>query len=293
MRRRGAASRVNFEGLFKEHTGAEEEKKEAKSRERKEAPFPLNLPFSLLADDALAIAGLCCVVFAAVWAGSGFSGGRAAAGTVGLWLFWRVLPPWRQSQNLRIVCISDTHGRHRDLELPKGDILIHAGDFTHFGKIEDAVDFNKWLGDLPFKHKIVVNGNHDNNTPWQPRVEELLHNATFLRDSGMEVGGLNIYGTEFCWPMREESAQYALIPKDTDVVIAHGPAKGLVDGGIGCRALLWAMGRVRPRLVVSGHIHQAHGQCNGCGSLRGTTFVNAANCRDGYSIGWGPVVVDI
>ena len=30
-----------------------------------------------------------------------------------------------------IVCISDTHNQHRDLkDMPAGDILIHAGDFT-------------------------------------------------------------------------------------------------------------------------------------------------------------------
>lgn len=26
------------------------------------------------------------------------------------------------------------------------DILIHAGDFTHFGKEKDAKDMNAWLG---------------------------------------------------------------------------------------------------------------------------------------------------
>lgn len=31
---------------------------------------------------------------------------------------------------MKIVCISDTHGRHWPLDIPDGDILIHAGDFT-------------------------------------------------------------------------------------------------------------------------------------------------------------------
>jgi predicted phosphodiesterase len=31
---------------------------------------------------------------------------------------------------MRIVLISDTHGLHRQLEVPPGDLLIHAGDFT-------------------------------------------------------------------------------------------------------------------------------------------------------------------
>lgn len=35
---------------------------------------------------------------------------------------------------IRVVCISDTHSRHRCLpHLPPGDILIHAGDLTRSG----------------------------------------------------------------------------------------------------------------------------------------------------------------
>jgi len=34
---------------------------------------------------------------------------------------------------VRIVCLSDTHGRHARLSVPDGDILIHAGDFMAFG----------------------------------------------------------------------------------------------------------------------------------------------------------------
>lgn len=132
-----------------------------------------------------------------------------------------------------------------------------------------------------------------NNAPWQPQIRDMLTHCRFLKNEAMTVGGVQIYGTDFCWPMKTESPLYALIPKDADIVIAHGPAKGLVDAGLGCSALLWALARIRPRLVVSGHIHEAHGRCEGRGTLRGTTFVNAANCRGGYSIGWAPIVVDL
>lgn len=208
---------------------------------------------------------------------------------------WRVLPKRKPKLGVRIVCISDTHGCHRDLgDLPSGDILIHAGDFTKFGKLEHVEDFNEWLGSLPFEHKIVVNGNHENNADWQPRVRDLLSNATFLKAEGTTVRGLTIYGTDFCWPMKTESPLYALIPQNADVVVAHGPAKGLSDAGMGCIALRWAMARVRPRAVISGHIHHAHGVSEGLGTLRGTTFVNAANCgKEGYRIGWGPIVIDL
>ena len=53
-------------------------------------------------------------------------------------------PPMTPTEGLHdvsIAMVSDTHGRHRDVYVPDADILIHAGDFTHFGKIKDAVDF--------------------------------------------------------------------------------------------------------------------------------------------------------
>ncbi len=34
---------------------------------------------------------------------------------------------------MRIVCISDTHSMHREIVVPDGDMLIHAGDLTMKG----------------------------------------------------------------------------------------------------------------------------------------------------------------
>ena len=63
---------------------------------------------------------------------------------------------------MRIVVISDTHGLHRQLKMPSGDLLIHAGDFTFYSKPPSIIsDFNAWLGKLPHRHKIVTCGNHD------------------------------------------------------------------------------------------------------------------------------------
>jgi len=40
-------------------------------------------------------------------------------------------------------------------------VLVHAGDLTWGGSLEEVESFNAWLGTLPHKHKIVVAGNHD------------------------------------------------------------------------------------------------------------------------------------
>jgi 3',5'-cyclic AMP phosphodiesterase CpdA len=62
---------------------------------------------------------------------------------------------------IRFVFISDTHSMHRQLQLPKGDVLIHTGDFSMIGRQDEIEDFSDWLGTLDFKHKIVVSGNHE------------------------------------------------------------------------------------------------------------------------------------
>jgi len=105
---------------------------------------------------------------------------------------------------MKIVCISDTHEKHRLLKVPDGDMLIHSGDFTMLGDRKWVEDFNEWLGELPHKHKIVIPGNHDFGfevdyrriiTPEQVKeYEGLLTNCVYLNDSGITIEGLNIWG---------------------------------------------------------------------------------------------------
>ncbi|KAF7550881.1 hypothetical protein G7Z17_g5412 [Cylindrodendrum hubeiense] len=59
----------------------------------------------------------------------------------------------------RIVCISDTH--NCTVKLPKGDVLIHAGDLTNQGSYSELSKAVKWLEQADFETKIVIAGNHD------------------------------------------------------------------------------------------------------------------------------------
>mmetsp|Transcript_27169 Transcript_27169/g.47418 ORF Transcript_27169/g.47418 Transcript_27169/m.47418 type:complete len:145 (+) Transcript_27169:505-939(+) len=115
--------------------------------------------------------------------------------------------------------------------------------------------------------------------------------------SGGDDGGpqrtLKIHGTNFFWPMTTPNPYYGAIADDVDVLLCHGPCYGFCDNSTGCRTMLQHVERVRPRLVVSGHIHSAHGVMEGTGRTSGTTFINAANAKEGYSMGWDAVVVDI
>ena len=210
---------------------------------------------------------------------------------------------------LRLVLISDTHGHHDMLQVPPGDVLIHAGDFTRYGRHDDVIAFNQWLGTLPHAFKFVILGNHESNSAWvkggapYTQARCMLSFATLLVNESAEVPiaheahdndvmPLRLFGTNFAWPMAEgeDHPNYSLIPKDTDVLITHGPPKGNVDGMLGCQSLARHVERVRPKVLVCGHIHEAHGV-----EMRaGTCYANAANAKRGHGqMGWEPIVLDI
>jgi predicted phosphodiesterase len=62
-----------------------------------------------------------------------------------------------QTARTRIVCISDTH--NQTSQLPKGDVLIHAGDLTNQGSYTELKKTISWLEKADFEVKIVIAGN--------------------------------------------------------------------------------------------------------------------------------------
>lgn len=194
---------------------------------------------------------------------------------------------------MRIVCISDTHTLHNDIDLPDGDILIHAGDITAMGEMDVIIDFNKWLGKLPHTYKIVVAGNHDFCFEKEPdKVQNLLTNAIYLNNSGCEIGGLKIwrspispistkFGSDWAFTIKrgEEIRKYwEKIPLDMDIIITHCPPLGILDknelgDNEGCKDLLDLIeNKIKPRVHIFGHIHEAHGQLQ----VGRTKYVNAS-----------------
>jgi predicted phosphohydrolase len=194
----------------------------------------------------------------------------------------------RSSTTLRLVLLGDTHQLHREVDVPDGDILIHAGDFTMLSKNMSAIgDFNTWLGELPHRYKIIVPGNHEYFLEAVPSKRSMLTNGLLLLNEGTEIEGLRIwgspvtplYGGAFGLSSAEDRRRlYARIPEDTDILVTHGPPFGILDSvphsdvHSGCRELLHAVVRVRPKLHFFGHVHGAHGIFH----TNQTTFVNAA-----------------
>jgi predicted phosphodiesterase len=60
----------------------------------------------------------------------------------------------------RIVCVSDTHNAIPGgaFQLPKGDVLIHAGDLTNQGSYSELQKAALWLEEADFEAKVVVAG---------------------------------------------------------------------------------------------------------------------------------------
>jgi Icc-related predicted phosphoesterase len=211
--------------------------------------------------------------------------------------------PLTSQRRVRLVLISDTHELHRELAVPDGDLLIHAGDFTFFNHTSKIRDFNKWLGELPHRHKVVVPGNHDRAFNQDPRIREEITNATLLINESVTLCGLNLWGSPvvcddsaYGYTKREERASlYASIPKDTHILITHGPPYGILDREPGshirqgCTELRAAVMQLQPRLHVFGHVHAGYGTCQ----TEKTLYVNAA------LFGWPgdlenrPIVMDI
>ena len=193
---------------------------------------------------------------------------------------------------MRVALISDTHGCHRQLRyLPV--TLIHGGDFTRMGREEDAVDFNDGSRAAPRTRSSSTATT--STTRRGRRARRQCSNASFLRDTAVTLpNGLRVHGTGL---LADEVAQpnlHAVADGSADVLVCHGPVAGYVDGGSGCAELLRLVRRLRPRLVVSGHIHASHAVVEGRGGESGTTFVNAANAHRGHAhMGWEPVVVDL
>lgn len=94
--------------------------------------------------------------------------------------------------NMKTICIiADTHGSHRQVTIPKCDLLIHCGDLCNIseGSIAILNDIDAWFGESEAKKIICIGGNHDQVL--QDSDFRFKH-ATILEDSLLEVDGIRI-----------------------------------------------------------------------------------------------------
>lgn len=199
---------------------------------------------------------------------------------------------------MKITAISDTHSLHHQLNLPGGDMLIHTGDVCNRGTQQEAINFMEWIEKQPYTYKVFIAGNHDfffENFTQKEIQDRLPQGIFFLNDSGIEIEGIKIWGSPitptFCNLVFnrnrgiEIAKHWDKIPQDTDILITHGPAYGILDKtlngiNVGCEELAEKLITIKPKFHIFGHIHEA------CGSTKqgDTTYINASSVNIEYKV---------
>lgn len=211
-------------------------------------------------------------------------------------------------KEIKILHISDTHGFHHDMPLVEDiDIIIHTGDETSSARpivneIE-LMNFIKWYEQVNAKHKILIAGNHSAALYNKLVTKETLakHGIHYLENEGLELLGLNIWGSPWVptfgnWYFMKDRVKldkiWQHIPSNTDILLTHGPPKGILDisttrqGNIeycGDSALRKRIFKLKLKANLFGHIHDSKNNFNaGVTQLVGldTIFSNGACVTD-------------
>lgn len=196
---------------------------------------------------------------------------------------------------MKIICISDTHNKHKEIIVPQGDVIIHAGDFTEAGTKSETFEFLKWYSALPHEHKILIAGNHDFYLEkHESDLENIIpKNIHYLMDSGISIGNFNFWGSpvtpgEGRWAFNRGRGSEILqhwqkIPANIDFLITHTPPFKILDElenkqNIGCQELRKKLEELKLPHHIFGHIHDDYGIVR----TRDTTFLNASSLDGKY-----------
>lgn len=220
---------------------------------------------------------------------------------------------------MKILCMSDTHGRLPNLNLQNIDLVLHAGDWTYrnkldyIGQIEDfETRFLPWINNIrkkvPFYWTL---GNHET-------FYEYLRDDTFKKDmkkSGLlldeytVVNGLKIWGNPwtpyFCgWGFNEYDTPqglgeiYKKIPEDVNIIISHGPVYGIHDiveyphsKHAGSKELASRVKEIKPKLIVSGHLHDDANY--GWIKREETLYIGASLANEKYEFSRNPITIEV
>lgn len=208
---------------------------------------------------------------------------------------------------MKFVAISDTHCRHRSLRLPKGDVLLHAGDISYYSRREEVVDFLDWFQKQPYVHKVFIAGNHDfffereKASVLKKLIPDGVH---YLKDEAVNINGIKIWGSPYTpwyyrWAFNKRRGEplakhWSNIPADTDILLTHGPVYGVLDIVIneqhtGDRDLLKRVLEVKPKVHVCGHIHESYGTVK----RHGVKFLNACVLNEAYELTNKPLLFEL
>ena len=208
---------------------------------------------------------------------------------------------------MRLVLISDTHCQLSKMELPDGDLLIHAGDLTYQGNITEVAQESKALNKLISKYTrgiILTAGNHDLMAERNPQLfRDMMGDVKVLIHESAEIEGIKIFGSPYTpwfhnWAFNVDRAElnsyWDQIPTDTNILVTHGPPMGILDmtprgEAVGCSDL-YIKTQSLPDLShhIFGHIHEGYGTKQ----VGKVTYINASSCNGQYKPLNKPIVIN-
>lgn len=202
---------------------------------------------------------------------------------------------------LRVLHITDTHCSHGFIDIPCDiDMVIHSGDASNernpYINANEMLDFFEWFTNFPATYRVFVPGNHDTSMQTNMLRRHIPENIHVLIHELLVIEGVRIFGSPYTptfgqgWAFNKDRAKlheiWKDIPYNTDILVTHGPPKGILDitaegSGylqVGCKALLNRVMEVQPKYHLAGHIHNETNVINvGTRTIPNckTTFINS------------------
>jgi Icc-related predicted phosphoesterase len=201
---------------------------------------------------------------------------------------------------MRLVCLSDLHGDHSALlqildDAGPADVVVLAGDLTHFGEPRDAETIVRLAADAGGR-VLAVAGNCDSRAI-DARLAELgvslmrtavVHEkAAFYGLSAMPIWMRSMYELtedEIADVLRDGRGQLdGQLDGRFEVLVSHPPPRGCQldrtrrGEHVGSTAVREWVEQVGPALVVCGHIHEGRGS----EMINGTQVVNCGLAQQG------------
>lgn len=195
---------------------------------------------------------------------------------------------------MRIVAVTDIHGDQRARRFIDGiidesspDLFVICGDITTFGPASFA---EKILSRLKVRCAAVP-GNCDPADV----LEVIEKQCISLHGRRVEIEGIQFVGLGGA-PLCANSTPLELDEGDIDsllsktivsscVVVSHAPPVGTNDmtksgRSLGSSSLAKYVKKFRPRLLLSGHVHEAKGVVE----KDGTVFANPGPLKEGFAV---------
>lgn len=186
-------------------------------------------------------------------------------------------------------------------------MLIHCGDLTNKGELNQVEDFNDWIKQFPHSCKLVTCGNHDfcfqDQNSYYTR--NLLQDCIYLEGTEYVFNGVKFWGHAatpwfHSWAFNfrrgaEIKKIWDRIPDNVNCLITHGPAHMIHDlcpsgDHAGCEDLLQRISELKQlKLHTCDHIHNGYSYQ----TINGIHRVNCSICDEKYRPINAPIVVDI